>query len=549
MNLCKHVSWFDLSGEDSARFHHNDRMGQINHELFKPDQQYPTIILFLGRKCKDAALRQLYPNNNVGRGHGNKIANLRLDSRTYNSDNPILFADSDPFGLCASRIGAPHCHTERIIPIAWKPPRSQSLIRTMYSRLLSVFSDVVCVFADDFENLNDVANLLLAWIRLRDPSNLPPRIRPRVIIVISDNSHSVTKDVLDLEDLQIALDQEGRSARETIFASVVVMHMSGDHVSPLARHRRLKEVLLKTCDVSRLARIEERVLFSAVHLAGFFSRAMAYVSRSISEPFDFTKAARAERPIGIEHREHLAAFLTLSRSIPVGQEILTSFIASSIIMDAYPPRMHSICSIDSERGQELTLVSEFIPTNMFRTLYREHCAAALIQVFDSETVANAWCQNIEDHIEYLFPAVDLGFETAIQLHQNNARSHSVIWAQVKSNRTCLYCLQRGSEHVLTCGHAICDVCLILFGTRLAEEQSRYEMSMCILCAAKGSVTAKVKPATAGARILSIDGGGIRGVIPLEYLHRLQDMLGSRIRIQDLFDVAFGTSSGKPSSVD
>ncbi|TKA60681.1 hypothetical protein B0A55_12855, partial [Friedmanniomyces simplex] len=45
------------------------------------------------------------------------------------------------------------------------------------------------------------------------------------------------------------------------------------------------------------------------------------------------------------------------------------------------------------------------------------------------------------------------------------------------------------------------------------------------------------------RILSVDGGGIRGIIPLEFLHLLQRSLGSSCRIQDLFDLALGTSAG------
>ena len=53
----------------------------------------------------------------------------------------------------------------------------------------------------------------------------------------------------------------------------------------------------------------------------------------------------------------------------------------------------------------------------------------------------------------------------------------------------------------------------------------------------------LKPPTAGVRILCIDGGGIRGVIPLEFLGLLQGDIGPECPIQDFFDMAFGTSSG------
>lgn len=51
------------------------------------------------------------------------------------------------------------------------------------------------------------------------------------------------------------------------------------------------------------------------------------------------------------------------------------------------------------------------------------------------------------------------------------------------------------------------------------------------------------PPTAAGCLLSIDGGGTRGVATLEFLDILQDILGPHCPIQKLFDLAFGTSSG------
>ena len=168
---------------------------------------------------------------------------------------------------------------------------------------------------------------------------------------------------------------------------------------------------------------------------------------------------------------------------------------------------------------------------------------ALLSIYENEDTARRLCQSFEDHTDYLFSSIDLGFDTSAELHRSNARTHGVIWSQFKCNKTCLYCLQRTPEHVMTCGHAICDTCLVIFGRRIVNWPCHYQLDSCILCTNGASVTARLKPPTAGARILSIDGGGVRGIVPLEYLNLLQQMLGSGIRIQDLFDVGFGTSSG------
>ena len=85
---------------------------------------------------------------------------------------------------------------------------------------------------------------------------------------------------------------------------------------------------------------------------------------------------------------------------------------------------------------------------------------------------------------------------------------------------------------------------MVFGDAVLGKEGHFELSRCILCETRGSVVARLKPATAGARILTVDGGGIRGVVPLEFLQLLQGLIGPNLPVQDLFEQAFGTSSGK-----
>ena len=84
---------------------------------------------------------------------------------------------------------------------------------------------------------------------------------------------------------------------------------------------------------------------------------------------------------------------------------------------------------------------------------------------------------------------------------------------------------------------------MIFGLPVRGKECHFKVDTCILCLTQGKLIAKLKPATAGARILSVDGGGIRGVKPLEFLGLLQASVGSSLQVQDLFEQAFGTSSG------
>ncbi len=55
---------------------------------------------------------------------------------------------------------------------------------------------------------------------------------------------------------------------------------------------------------------------------------------------------------------------------------------------------------------------------------------------------------------------------------------------------------------------------------------------------------RLKPRCAGVRILTLDGGGIRGIIELALLEKLHSRIGLDVPLQDFFDLVMGTSTGK-----
>ena len=56
----------------------------------------------------------------------------------------------------------------------------------------------------------------------------------------------------------------------------------------------------------------------------------------------------------------------------------------------------------------------------------------------------------------------------------------------------------------------------------------------------------VKPQEAGIRILSLDGGGIRGIVELAILQQIERALGVGLPIQAFFDLIVGTSTVRRS---
>ncbi|OIW34180.1 hypothetical protein CONLIGDRAFT_677892 [Coniochaeta ligniaria NRRL 30616] len=124
-------------------------------------------------------------------------------------------------------------------------------------------------------------------------------------------------------------------------------------------------------------------------------------------------------------------------------------------------------------------------------------------------------------------------------------TYSPIWRNIKSNKTCLSCLQAVPDHVLSCGHSYCPRCVQELGDISQSSECAWTMK-CRLCwEAKGSNVhiVQMRPRCAGVRILALDGGGIRGIVELVVLNALHRSVGLNLLPKDMFDLIVGTSTG------
>ncbi|EPS35758.1 hypothetical protein H072_10759 [Dactylellina haptotyla CBS 200.50] len=113
-----------------------------------------------------------------------------------------------------------------------------------------------------------------------------------------------------------------------------------------------------------------------------------------------------------------------------------------------------------------------------------------------------------------------------------------------SHSACLVCLVHSPEHHLQCGHVICTPCLQTYGNakpgcitiaycpmhRVEREFYPYQIFT-------------IKPPSAGVRVLSLDGGGVRGLSQLIMLEYLENALGFDLQLTSFFDLIVGTSTG------
>ncbi|OAP64551.1 hypothetical protein AYL99_00523 [Fonsecaea erecta] len=147
------------------------------------------------------------------------------------------------------------------------------------------------------------------------------------------------------------------------------------------------------------------------------------------------------------------------------------------------------------------------------------------------------------------------------------RQPTALWSTVRSNMTCFACLQYAPDHVLPCGHGFCEDCVKDFGTVLPQRSYHYALDECVLCgttaaqwheqrnkraAALGrlpepplpqSQVARLSPRCGGIRVITLDGGGIRGIVELALIQKIEQRTGLGLPIAEFFDLVVGTSTG------
>jgi hypothetical protein len=130
------------------------------------------------------------------------------------------------------------------------------------------------------------------------------------------------------------------------------------------------------------------------------------------------------------------------------------------------------------------------------------------------------------------------------LHRNELIRFKSVWREMYSNTTCYSCFARSPENTLDCHHSLCTQCTMTYGSSSVAEPWTFWPSNCPLCDEPNEEKFAQKPDTAGIRSIIVEGGGVRGMVPLSFLTELEAAVALPMGIQEHFDIAFGSSSGK-----
>ncbi|CAN9376446.1 unnamed protein product [Alternaria alternata] len=267
-----------------------------------------------------------------------------------------------------------------------------------------------------------------------------------------------------------------------MFGSIrrVVLPADGRKTLSSSRFRALKNTILTSVKTVRKPRSASKTLYSAYHLNAFFESALRHVATCAFSPFSFILATRKCNQIQDRLWLHLRDFLRLCAANHTSQEAALEYVASALMLDSLPPGMH-----------------RFQPSAVFESLYQPHCYKAFSSLPSEQGLSPAaLCARLKAIFSRFRVELDKETLTAVGLHKKNLQTIPIDSNTVHSSQLCLYCL-----------------------------------------------FLRLKPPTAGSRLLVLDGGGIRGIFTLQILRALDQHRKLPYPVYDEFDLTLGTSTG------
>ncbi|KAI0471495.1 hypothetical protein GGR56DRAFT_654355 [Xylariaceae sp. FL0804] len=388
---------------------------------------------------------------------------------------------------------------------------------------------------------------------------------------------------------------------ECYYASVNVVRVpyKGSYMLMDQQARKLSNLVKDRCAASQAKKKQMRMLATAEKMQFYLSAAYDHFSRDLNTPFDFVKESLRHTPIS---RNFEGNILSLALAIKNGapeahvrddaEEIFRAMgpmIASCVMLDAVRQKLPGAVShllndmyATSCTGAMQAFGDVYWPCSFFNPSMdpglgqccnvksghnrkgHQNKQGKIIghggyqSSFDVMAFQPVWEHLIREsliqgqsasfRLSHEFPELT-ELQVAALLHQErlNQLFSNVLGCATDfvSYSACLCCLRELPECALPCGHNLCLSCVEIYGERTSR--TTIEISRCPLhisdVIASPPWVIPTKPAYAGARVLCLDGGGIRGVVQLQVLNEIERMLGPNLPIQLFFDLIVGASSG------
>lgn len=334
------AAWLDLVHDSTGwALVDTGRMDRIVQDMSHPATQYPSLVYFLGNGNRVAALRSLFPQNNVTRRGPAGLARLHLSTTTASTEYPIWFAESGFHDSTAKHVDGrlPSADDHRHYPLPTMAGGSvMDWKHHVWRRAVFPWTSVLCLFVDGSADLQAAHDLLdRPPTEIHAGSHSTSSTGMRVIIVLTDPSAEYHTG--QWEELL-----SGCPNPEPPDPTLSILDLRDRHgLSPCAAFEPLRRTLLDQIQISRDQRVQQGLLFSARHLNYLWNRTLGGGQLVTPQArIDCLQIAQEKLPVDPALGQRLAEFLARAEQAGCPPHDIHRAIASALLMDAYPHGMH-----------------------------------------------------------------------------------------------------------------------------------------------------------------------------------------------------------------
>ncbi|KAH8805185.1 hypothetical protein F5884DRAFT_859795 [Xylogone sp. PMI_703] len=487
-----------------------------------------------------------------------------------------------------------------------EPLTREYCVNNIYPRILYAFSDIICfVIQQDARVIEKCGTQMILWADNVHEKSLNQAILPHVVVVLNKcdydgmwmNEDFATAAILDRmaectefgPDLQKVADKWNQILPENekvhSIKDLVLRYFRGVSAIcvPLrARgvvefHRQIQQLqasIVRTRDSINEARGRTGSRINAIDLEAYLNGALDHFFTTFDKPFDFSKYARANEQVSPGLTQNAMLLLREMNKVETNQTMLDKRAAklfssylSMVIIPQEKPQVYTSLKNSPYFEQYRAAYSAFYENSQcwFRRCGvrcrnqknghaqgHQSASGAFLAPGDYQSpYTEQACQAFLDNLEYqciaslnrLRGEASTDASAPIRQHSAALQDERQLLMELASQKICFFCLADSPDFKLDCQHNICSSCIKRFG-RGKVGTCIYTLSQCPICQeAERDITFQLKPAEAGVRILTIDGGGVRGTVSARILQMLEDEIGLDLPIFHFFDYILGTNSG------
>jgi hypothetical protein len=418
-----------------------------------------------------------------------------------------------------------------------------------YIKACSMTSHTVCFICDSVERLADD---YLGWIQSCVGCVEEP-VQPTACIVLCGSSLEYSKSVLAHEFERSCTSTEER-ARTYALGSRCFSHTSVLYYPKLSNHRHHDPVNWQ---------LLEKVERHALEISNGYLQSLGYywrehsVHRLFSSSLDVfanptdrchfsvASALSVDLSATCPALSHQRAFFDAKRTLE-GQDAVSEALVP--LLGRYMAyHLLSYCPLlDIENFKMPPASSGSLFEFLFRLRYAHVAEQILAQVVGAQEITAPVLCSVETHMHAAIVEYLSAGERITPTHLTSLGRYQGLFQQQQGHqRLCAGCFFAYWDDVLPCRHGFCKSCTHNISLHW-KQSGRIHMSHCPACLVSfpSPFRIRLQPPTAGGRVLSLDGGGVKGIIELEILQQLGSLVGGDLPVDKLFDMILGTSIGK-----